>query len=107
MNLLTKWERKYEPLYIIKELTEALTELERLIDAKMEELQIGIDTIRSHVKTGKHSTSLTQLGLLKQEERGYSVTDLGYDILEFLKRDPDFAPYFIDAPTTNESEDKS
>ncbi len=70
-------------------------------------LQIGIDTIRSHVKTGKHSTSLTQLGLLKQEERGYSVTDLGYDILEILKRDPYFAPYFVNAPATDESDDKS
>ena len=36
MNLLAKWKRKYEPLYIIKDLTEALAELERRINEKTE-----------------------------------------------------------------------
>ncbi len=61
-------------------------------------LKIGLDTIRSHIKTGKHSNSLTQLGLIKQEERGWSITELGNSVLEQLKRDPEYAPYFVEAP---------
>ena len=61
-------------------------------------LKIGLDTIRSHIKTGKHSKSLTQLGLIEQEERGWSITELGNDVLELLKRDPEYAPFFIKAP---------
>jgi predicted transcriptional regulator len=61
-------------------------------------LKIGLDTIRSHIKTGKHSKSLTQLGLIEQEERGWSITELGNTVLEQLKRDPEYAPFFIEAP---------
>jgi len=61
-------------------------------------LKIGLDTIRSHVKTGKHSKSLTQLGLIEQEERGWSITALGNSVLEQIKRDPEYAPFFIEAP---------
>jgi len=61
-------------------------------------LRIGLDTIRSHVKTGKHSKSLYQLGLIKQEERGWSLTEKGYKILELLKNDPSYSPYFVEAP---------
>jgi len=61
-------------------------------------LKIGLDTIRSHIKTGKHSNSLTQMGLIEQEERGWSITELGNSVLEQLKRDPEYAPYFVEAP---------
>ncbi|MCE7742880.1 MAG: hypothetical protein GOP50_10535 [Candidatus Heimdallarchaeota archaeon] len=61
-------------------------------------LQIGLDTIRSHIKTGKHSNSLTQMGLIEQEERGWSITELGNSVLEQLKRDPEYAPFFVEAP---------
>jgi predicted transcriptional regulator len=69
-------------------------------------LRIGLDTIRSHVKTGKHSKSLTQLGLIHQEEKGWSVTELGSDILKHLKRDPEYAPFFVlDPASKNEEND--
>ena len=64
-------------------------------------LRIGLDTIRSHIKTGKHSNSLSQLGLIKQEERGWSITELGNSVLEQLKRDPEYAPFFVAAPEMN------
>ncbi|MCG3216443.1 MAG: hypothetical protein KAS63_06965 [Candidatus Heimdallarchaeota archaeon] len=66
-------------------------------------LKIGLDTIRSHVKTGKHSNSLTQLGLISQEEKGWSVTELGEDVLDLLKRNPEYAPFFVEAPSSVES----
>ena len=59
-------------------------------------LQIGLDTIRSHVKTGKHSKSLNQIGLIKQEERGWSLTELGVNILELVKKDPEDSPFFVE-----------
>ena len=62
-------------------------------------LRIGLDTIRSHIKTGKHSNSLTQLGLIKQEERGWSVTELGDNILEILRKDPEYSAFFFEAPS--------
>ncbi|MHA1952950.1 MAG: hypothetical protein ACW96U_03290 [Candidatus Heimdallarchaeaceae archaeon] len=96
-----------------KELTERLGRTKRLILIELskgaagykklsKKLRIGLDTIRSHVKTGKHSKSLTQLGLIKQEERGWSVTDLGTGVLEMLKRDPEFAPFFVVDPNSKE-----
>ena len=67
-------------------------------------LKIGLDTIRSHVKTGKHSKSLTQLGLIHQEEKGWSVTELGSDVLNRLKRNPEYAPFFVLDPASKEKE---
>ncbi len=66
-------------------------------------LKIGLDTIRSHVKTGKHSNSLTQLGLISQEEKGWSITELGTNVLDLLKRDPEFAPFFVAEPSSDEN----
>ena len=65
-------------------------------------LKIGLDTIRSHVKTGKHSNSLTQLGLISQEEKGWSITELGTHVLDLLKRDPEYAPFFVLEPSSDE-----
>ncbi len=100
---------------IHEELTDRLGKTKRLILIELskevigykklsKKLKIGLDTIRSHVKTGKHSKSLTQLGLIKQEERGWSVTDLGTRVLELLKRNPEFAPFFVVDPTSEEKE---
>lgn len=58
-------------------------------------LKVGIDTIRSHVKTGKHSRSLSQLGLIEQLDRGWSLTERGKEVLEQLKKDPEYSPYFL------------
>jgi len=69
-------------------------------------LQIGLDTIRSHVKTGKHSKSLSQLGLIKQEEKGWSLTDLGNKILEILKRDPEYSAFFVADPDEEKANKK-
>ena len=66
-------------------------------------LQIGLDTIRSHMKTGKHSNSLNQLGLISQEEKGWSVTELGENVLKLLKRNPEYAPFFVSEPASKES----
>ena len=100
---------------IHKELTERLGRTKRLILIELskgaagykklsKKLKIGLDTIRSHVKTGKHSKSLTQLGLIQQEERGWSLTNLGTGVLELLKRDPEFAPFFVVDPASEEKE---
>jgi hypothetical protein len=100
---------------IQQELTERLGRTKRLILIELskgaagykklsKKLKIGLDTIRSHVKTGKHSKSLNQLGLIKQEERGWSVTDLGNSVLEILKRDPEFAPFFVVDPASEKKE---
>ena len=69
-------------------------------------LKIGIDTIRSHVKTGKHSKSLTQLGLIQQEEKGWSLTDLGKNILNSLKSNPEYSPFFVASPPEQKKENK-
>jgi len=61
-------------------------------------LRIGLDTIRSHIKTGKHSNSLTQLGLIQQEERGWSITESGEKVLEILRKDPEYSPFFFEEP---------
>lgn len=90
----------------IEELVERLGKTKRLILIELskgaagykklsKKLQIGLDTIRSHIKTGKHSRSLTQIGLIKQEERGWSVTELGANVLELLKKDPEYSAFFV------------
>jgi len=96
-----------------EELVERLGKTKRLILIELskeaagykklsKKLQIGLDTIRSHVKTGKHSKSLNQTGLIKQEERGWSLTELGVNVLELLKRDPEYSPYFVEPQTKEE-----
>ena len=97
----------------LEELVERLGKTKRLILIELskgaagykklsKKLQIGLDTIRSHVKTGKHSKSLNQIGLIKQEERGWSLTELGVNILELVKRDPEYSPFFVEPQTKEE-----
>lgn len=99
-----------------KELVERLGHTKRLILIELSKgeagykklskrLKIGIDTIRSHVKTGKHSKSLTQLGLIQQEEKGWSLTDLGNNVLNNLKRNPEYSPFFVEAPPEQKKSD--
>lgn len=97
----------------LEELVERLGKTKRLILIELskgaagykklsKKLQIGLDTIRSHVKTGKHSRSLNQIGLIKQEERGWSLTELGINVLELVKRDPEYSPFFVEPLTKEE-----
>ena len=97
----------------LEELVERLGKTKRLILIELskgaagykklsKKLQIGLDTIRSHVKTGKHSKSLNQIGLIKQEERGWSLTELGVNVLELVKRDPEYSPFFVEPQTKEE-----
>ncbi len=65
-------------------------------------LRIGLDTIRSHVKTGKHSNSLNQLGLIQQEERGWSITESGEKVLEILRKNPEYSSFFFDTTSMEE-----
>ena len=97
----------------LEEIVERLGKTKRLILIELskgaagykklsKKLQIGLDTIRSHVKTGKHSKSLNQIGLIKQEERGWSLTELGVNVLELVKRDPEYSPFFVEPQTKEE-----
>lgn len=97
----------------LEELVERLGRTKRLILIELskgatgykklsKKLQIGLDTIRSHVKTGKHSRSLNQIGLIKQEERGWSLTELGVNVLELVKRDPEYSPFFVEPQSKEE-----
>jgi predicted transcriptional regulator len=97
----------------LEELVERLGKTKRLILIELskgaagykklsKKLQIGLDTIRSHVKTGKHSRSLNQIGLIKQEERGWSLTELGVNVLELVKRDPEYSPFFVEPQSKEE-----
>lgn len=97
----------------LEELVERLGKTKRLILIELskgaagykklsKKLQIGLDTIRSHVKTGKHSRSLNQIGLIKQEERGWSLTELGVNALELVKRDPEYSPFFVEPQSKEE-----
>ncbi len=59
-------------------------------------LKIGLDTIRSHVKTGKHSKSLVQLQLIERQEEIWAITDLGKQVLEIVRKDPEYSAYFLE-----------
>ena len=94
----------------IKSLVERLGRTKRLILIELtkgeagykklsKKLRIGLDTIRSHIKTGKHSNSLTQLGLIQQEERGWSITESGEKVLEILRKDPEYSSFFFEEPS--------
>ena len=96
----------------IEELLERLGRTKRLILIELSKkpagykklsnvLKVGIDTIRSHVKTGKHSRSLSQLGLIEQQEKGWSLTERGKEILKLLKEDPEYSPYFVEPANSN------
>jgi len=57
---------------------------------------VGLDTIRSHVRTGKYSTSLVDLGLVEKAERGWNLTEIGKNVTNALKDDPELKAFFYD-----------
>jgi transposase len=59
-------------------------------------LGVGLDTIRSHIKSGKYSRSLLQLGCVERGEKGWQLTPLGIQIAEELKQDPELKGFFYE-----------
>ena len=61
---------------------------------------VGLDTVRSHIRTGKYSRSLYQMGLVekggKSEEKGWQLNQIGLEVVEFLQKDPEFKAFFYD-----------
>ncbi len=59
-------------------------------------LGLGLDTIRSHIRTGKHSTSLFQLDLILHDQERWIISELGKKVLELLKQEPEYSAHFYD-----------
>ncbi|MFX0066942.1 MAG: sigma factor-like helix-turn-helix DNA-binding protein [Candidatus Hermodarchaeota archaeon] len=57
-------------------------------------LGIGVETVRSHIKRGKYSRSLLELGCIKRTEQGWVLTPKGLEIAEILKEDPTLKAFF-------------
>jgi len=57
---------------------------------------VGLDTVRSHIRTGKYSRSLLQLGLVERGEKGWQLTPLGLQVTELLQQDNEFKAFFFD-----------
>ncbi len=58
-------------------------------------LGVGLDTIRSHIKSGKYSTSLLEIGLVERSESGgWQLTALGLQVCELLQQDPELRAFF-------------
>ena len=57
-------------------------------------LGVGLDTIRSHIKSGKYSRSLLQLGCVERGEKGWTLSSTGKEVAELLKEDPELKGFF-------------
>ncbi|MFX0092937.1 MAG: hypothetical protein ACFFBD_14355, partial [Candidatus Hodarchaeota archaeon] len=58
-------------------------------------LDVGVDTVRSHIKGGKFSRSLVELGCVKKREGyGWVLTAKGLEIAENLRDDPSLKAFF-------------
>ncbi|MHA1973801.1 MAG: hypothetical protein ACTSW1_12460 [Candidatus Hodarchaeales archaeon] len=57
---------------------------------------VGLDTIRSHIRTGKYSRSLLEMGLVERGEKGWQLTPLGLQVTELLQQDKEFKAFFFD-----------
>ncbi|MFX1545706.1 MAG: hypothetical protein ACFFCU_05810 [Promethearchaeota archaeon] len=57
---------------------------------------VGLDTIRSHIRTGKYSRSLLELGLVERGEQGWQLTPLGLQVTELLQQDTEFKAFFFE-----------
>ena len=57
---------------------------------------VGLDTVRSHIRTGKYSRSLLQLGLVERGEKGWQLTPIGLQVTELLQQDNEFKAFFFD-----------
>lgn len=58
-------------------------------------LGVGLDTIRSHIKSGKYSTSLSQLGVVERGEKGWQLSPFGLEVCELLQKDPELKAFFF------------
>ncbi|MFW9855440.1 MAG: hypothetical protein ACFFFG_10275 [Candidatus Thorarchaeota archaeon] len=56
---------------------------------------VGLDTVRSHIRTGKYSRSLLEVGLVERGEKGWQLTPLGLQVTELLQQDPEFKAFFL------------
>ena len=57
---------------------------------------VGLDTVRSHIRTGKYSRSLLEMGLVERGEKGWQLTPLGLQVTELLQQDAEFKAFFFD-----------
>ncbi len=57
---------------------------------------VGLDTIRSHIRTGKYSRSLLDIGLVERGEKGWQLTPLGLQVTELLQQDNEFKAFFFE-----------
>ncbi len=57
---------------------------------------VGLDTIRSHIRTGKYSRSLLDIGLVERGEKGWQLTPLGLQVIELLQQDTEFKAFFFE-----------
>ncbi|MHA2224250.1 MAG: hypothetical protein ACXAC8_03540 [Candidatus Hodarchaeales archaeon] len=57
---------------------------------------VGLDTVRSHIRTGKYSRSLLELGLVERGEKGWQLTPLGLQVTEILQQDTEFKAFFFE-----------
>lgn len=57
---------------------------------------VGLDTVRSHIRTGKYSRSLLELGLVERGEQGWQLTPLGLQVTELLQQDSEFKAFFFE-----------
>ncbi|UCE14953.1 MAG: hypothetical protein JSV04_07180 [Candidatus Heimdallarchaeota archaeon] len=57
---------------------------------------VGLDTVRSHIRTGKYSRSLLELGLVERGEQGWQLTPLGLQVTELLQQDAEFKAFFFE-----------
>jgi predicted transcriptional regulator len=57
---------------------------------------VGLDTVRSHIRTGKYSRSLLELGLVERGEKGWQLTPLGLQVTELLQQDAEFKAFFFE-----------
>ncbi|WP_455139945.1 hypothetical protein [Candidatus Hodarchaeum mangrovi] len=57
---------------------------------------VGLDTVRSHIRTGKYSRSLLEMGLVERGEKGWQLTPLGLQVTELLQQDAEYKAFFFD-----------
>ena len=57
---------------------------------------VGLDTIRSHIRTGKYSRSLLEMNLVERGEKGWQLAPLGLQVTELLQQDNEFKAFFFE-----------
>jgi len=59
-------------------------------------LGVGLDTVRSHIKSGKYSNSLLQMGLVERGDSGWQLSAKGLIVCEHLQQDPELKAFFYE-----------